>query len=207
MIRNRKIWFAFSILIPYFLLLSKVACTQNLTIHNDSLYSDILKEQRAIRVIFPSTYKPELKEKFDVLYVLDGEWNTPLTEHLRQFLAYGKFIPDNMIIVSVPNLYQEGLNMRDRDFTPTKVENIPGSGGAANFISFLKKELIPFVDNKYPTRIENNTLYGTSLGGLFAIYVYLNEPALFKSYLTVEPSLFWDDGYINKIASEKIEGH
>ncbi|MEP7322918.1 MAG: serine hydrolase, partial [Saprospiraceae bacterium] len=67
-----------------------------------------------------------------------------------------------------------------------------------------KEELIPHIDKKYPTNKENNILYGTSLGGLFSIYAYLNEATVFKSYLTVEPSLWWDKQFINRIASENL---
>lgn len=189
----------------YLLFISIEAQTQNSIIQYDSLYSKILKEQRQIKIILPKHYHPGLTDRFDVIYVLDGEWNTSLTEKSYEFLEYAKFIPTNMIIVSVPNYYHNGVNMRDRDFTPTLTENSPISGGASNFLAFLKEELVPLVNRKYHSKNENNILYGTSSGGLFAIYAYLHEPALFKSYLTVEPSLWWDEQYINKIAAEKLE--
>jgi CubicO group peptidase (beta-lactamase class C family)/predicted alpha/beta superfamily hydrolase len=202
-----KIRFASIMLVIYLLLISIQAWPQNAGIQYDSLYSNNLKEKRPIKVILPKKYNPGSTERCDVLYVLDGEWNTSLTEKVYEFLEYGKFIPTNLIIVSVPNYYKNGINMRDRDFTPTSTENSEGIkyGGADNFLLFLKEELVPFINSKYPTKIENNILYGTSLGGLFAIYAYLHEPSLFKSYLTVEPSLWWDNAYINKIASEKLE--
>jgi CubicO group peptidase (beta-lactamase class C family)/predicted alpha/beta superfamily hydrolase len=212
-----KITTRFALIAPviYFLLISIQARTQNSNIQYDSLYSNILKEQRSIKIILPKKYNPSLTDRFDVLYVLDGEWNAALAEKVYEFLEFAKFIPTNMIIVSIPNYYKNGINMRDRDFTPTSTENSEGkfawmkssliSGGAGNFLLFLKEELVPFVNRKYHTKIENNILYGTSSGGLFAIYAYLHEPTLFKSYLTVEPSLWWDKEYINKIASEKLE--
>ena len=201
-----KVRFALVAPIIYFLFLTNPANGQNPNIRHDSLYSQVLKEQRNVEIIFPKKYIPNATDKFDVLYVLDGEWNTSLVEKLYEFQEYARFIPTNMIIVNVPNLYQNGVNMRDRDFTPTQTNNGSIAGGANNFLSFLKNELIPFVNKKYPTQIENNTLYGTSLGGLFAIYSYLHEPTLFRSYLTVEPSLWWDNGYLNKIAPQKLDG-
>ena len=202
-----KTRFASIVVVIYLLFISIQAWPQNSSIQYDSLYSNILKEQRPIKVTLPKKYNPGSTDRFDVLYVLDGEWNTSLAEKVYEFLEYGKFIPTNLIIVSVPNYYKNGLNMRDRDFTPTSTGNSEGTkyGGAGNFLLFLKEELIPFINSKYPTKIENNILYGTSLGGLFAIYAYLYEPTLFKSYLTVEPSLWWDKEFINKIASEKLE--
>jgi predicted alpha/beta superfamily hydrolase len=199
-----KIRFA-SIAAIYLLLISIPAWPQEPIVQVDSLYSNILKEQRSVKVILPKTYNSSSADKYDVLYVLDGEWNTSLAEKLYAFLEYGKFIPKNMIIVSVPNRYNNGMNMRDRDFTPTLMKDRAGSGGASNFLLFLKKELVPYVNKKYPTNIEGNILYGTSLGGLFAIYAYLHEPTLFRAYLTVEPSLWWDHGHLQKIAPKKLE--
>ncbi len=193
-----------------FLILSIPAWTQ--VVQKDSLFSSYLKEQRNIEIIFPKNYNEGSTEKYDVLYVLDGEWNTSLTVRVFEFLEYAKFIPANIIIVSVRNYYKDGINMRDRDFTPTLAENSDGennpvSGGAGNFLLFLKEELVPFVNKKWQVEIESNILYGTSSGGLFAIYAYLNEPTLFKSYITVEPSLWWDNEYINKIAPEKLKNN
>lgn len=197
------------------MLVSVQARSQNALIQYDSLYSNVLKEQRSIKVILPKTYDPRSPDRFDVLYVLDGEWNTSLTEKVCEFLGFAKFIPTNMIIVSIPNQYMNGTNMRERDFTPTSTENSDAkfgwmkssllSGGAGNFLLFLKDELLPFVNRKYRTKPEDSILYGTSSGGLFAIYAYLREPALFKSYLTVEPSLWWDKEYITRIASEELK--
>lgn len=201
--------FAFATSIIFFFLLSSPAWAQQPVIQDDSLYSAILKEQRTIKIISPKNYQPGSTDTFDMLYVLDGEWNTSLAEKVHGFLAYAEFIPANMIIVSIPNLYREEINLRDRDFTPTSNKNNQLSGGALagganNFLAFLEDELIPYITNKYPVKIENSTLYGTSLGGLFAIYAFLHKPTLFKSYLTVEPSLWWDDKYIHQIAPKKL---
>jgi CubicO group peptidase (beta-lactamase class C family)/predicted alpha/beta superfamily hydrolase len=198
----------------YIFFLSIQAQAQNPISQYDSLYSAVLKEHRPFKIIFPKKYNPSSTDRFDVLYVLDGEWNTSLAEKVYEFLEFAKFIPTNMLIVSVPNYYRNGINMRERDFTPTSTENKDAkfgwmkssliSGGASNFLQFLKKELVPFINKKYPTKPENNILYGTSLGGLFAIYTYLQEPTLFKSYLTVEPSLWWDNGYMTKTAVKSL---
>lgn len=210
-----KALFVLTTSIINFLLLSIPAWTQTPIVQKDSLYSKYLQEQRLVEIIFPKSYKESSAEKYDVLYVLDGEWNTSLAVRVYEFLEYAKFIPTNIIIVSVPNCYKDGINMRDRDFTPTSIETSEEksastksssiSGGADKFLLFLKDELVPFVNKKCQVKIENNILYGTSSGGLFAIYAYLHEPTLFKSYITVEPSLWWDNEFVNKIASEKLK--
>ena len=174
---------------------------------NDSIYSEHLNELRQIRINIPKEYDLNSNEKLDVLYVLDGEWATSLTKTVYEFLEYANFIPKNILIVSIPNSYKDGINMRRRDFTPVRVKNQPVSNGVINFQKFLKEELIPLINSKYKTNPQNNILYGSSLGGLFSIYSYLEDPSLFKSYISIEPVLRLGDNYINKIATAKLEQH
>ncbi len=92
---------------------------------------------------------------------------------------------------------------RNKDLTPTHMDDWKTSGGAGNFLSFIKDELIPHINKEYPSN-GDNTLWGHSLGGLFVINALINEPQTFKSYIAVDPSLWWDNGYIQKIAPGKL---
>jgi len=163
----------------------------------DSLHSDFLKEERLIEVFIPQNYKPGSADKYDVLYVLDGgNWNTGLIKNVQHFLEGESYMPPT-IIVSIM-----GID-RNKDLTPTHVDNWKTSGGAGNFLGFIKNELIPYINQKYPSN-GDNTLWGHSLGGLFVINALLNEPKTFKTYIAVDPSLWWDDCYIKKIAPDKL---
>lgn len=163
----------------------------------DSLNSDILKEKRLFQVFVPQNYKPGSTNKYDVLYVLDGgNWNTGLITKVQRFLEGESYMPPT-IIVSIL-----GID-RNKDLTPTHMNDWKTSGGAGKFLSFIKDELIPYINKEYPSN-DDNTLWGHSLGGLFVINALLNEPKVFKSYIAVDPSLWWDDGYIQKIAAGKL---
>src|SRR5689334_13777842 len=59
---------------------------------------------------------------------------------------------------------------RTRDYTPTNVAEMPGGGGSAAFLAFLKDELVPMVESKYRAGPPRRGLGGHSLGGLFATY-------------------------------------
>lgn len=194
-------FFSIAILLILFFQFPFTASSQEPVIHRDSIYSQVLKEQRAIQVIYPENYDPALKDKYEVLFMLEGisrfvpiEW---------QFLQGEGFIPKNMIMVGLPNTIKNGVDMRDRDFTPTVT--YPGSGGAGNFTAFLKKELLPYIKNKYPVKDNGHTIHGGSLGGLLVMYAFLTEPALFTSYQAVDPSLWYDDFYANKLAAKKFD--
>ncbi len=172
---------------------------------HDSIYSTILQEERPLWLIFPKDYKPGAPGKYDILYVIDGEWNTVIAGQVYYFLWTADFMPRNIIIVGIPNIYHGDTNLRARDFTPTiNKKELPASGGGNRFLAFLKNELMPYINKSYSTNPERNTLYGSSLGGMFSLYVLLTDPTLFKSYVAVDPGCLWDNYFINKLASEKL---
>jgi pimeloyl-ACP methyl ester carboxylesterase len=76
-------------------------------------------------------------------------------------------------------------------------------GWAADFLGFLKTELLPYVDAHYPTN-RVHLIHGHSYGGLFLAYVLLHEPALFDGYLMLDPALRWDDHALDAALREQL---
>ncbi len=175
---------------------SGLTFAQDLPGKRDSIYSEVLKEKRIIQVLLPKEYESDPNSKYDVIYLLDGEDNIALLSHIQQFAQKEKHVPP-LIIVAICN------TNRSRDFTPTLLKNISTSGGAANLLSFLKSELIPYINKTYPVNGEN-ILCGHSLGGLFSMYTLLLEPQLFSSYILADPSFWYDGDYTNKLAIQKL---
>lgn len=165
----------------------------------DTIPSKILGETRDIRVILPDGYKAGSGIKYDVLYVLDGEDDGRKMLNIERFAEGYHFVPP-MIIVNILTIYYTD---RDRDFTPSAIDSLPTSGGAGKFLAFLKNEVMPFVNKKYPVD-GDNTLYGHSLGGLFTFYTILHQPQLFRSYIINDPSLWWDHGIMKKMLAQDL---
>jgi len=165
----------------------------------DSLHSAVLNQERLIQLFLPADYKPSGGKKYDVLYVLDGgNWNTGIVADVEHFVENEGLMPST-IIVSVM-----GID-RNVELTPTHLADWKGSGGAPLFLSFIKNELIPYINKNYPSN-GDNTLWGHSLSAMFAIYAMVNEPGLFKSYIAIDPSIWWDHCYVAKIAAAKLPG-
>jgi predicted alpha/beta superfamily hydrolase len=167
----------------------------------DTIRSTLLREQRDIGIILPSNYATDTTH-YDVWYVLDGEWNTNTFTNIFGFLVAIRFAPP-AIIVSVPNRYVNGFNLRDRDLTPTPIADVDSSGGAANFLAFFEKELMPYINKKYRVSGESG-LFGTSFGGLFTIYALLERPNLFRFYATGDPALHNDGQVIPRLAAQRL---
>ena len=157
----------------------------------DSLYSNTLKEQRTIWVQLPENFDPLSQLTYPVVYVLDGGVHLKAVSTVHSYY-WGGFMPE-MIIVGISN-----RTNRTRDLTTSELKLRRGmaynqeNGGAENFTMFIEKELIPYIDSKYPTT-DYRTLIGHSYAGLFAISTLINHPDLFDNYLAIDPSLDWDN--------------
>ena len=164
-----------------------------------NLHSAILNEDREIWIHVPySASKPENKDrKYPVAYLLDGDWHFySVMGIIRQLslVNLNKIAPE-MIIVAITHID------RYKDLTPSHVGDEKNtSGGGQNFIQFMNRELIPFIDSEYPTS-NQRTLIGHSLGGLIVINTLIHHRDMFDNYLSIDPSLWWDD---QKVLSESL---
>jgi predicted alpha/beta superfamily hydrolase len=170
--------------------------------HADALDSALLHQKRAIDVFLPKDHEKEPARRYETLYVLDGDWNAKLVVRTVDFLQSTGWMPP-VIVISVPNCFDDkGVNSRDRDLTPSPQPNEPLSGGAPQFIAFLKTELIPYVNQRYPTS-GVNLVHGHSYGGLFLNYVIAPDPAVFDGYLILDPAMWWGNKEVSKLLTEK----
>ncbi len=165
----------------------------------DSIDSKILKEQRKVWIHVPDSGVSGVskKKKYPVVYLLDGDNHFhSVVGMIRQLSSInGNTICPKMIVVGIPN------TNRTRDLTPTKGKHghpfvdstmVADSGGGDQFISFIEKELIPYIDATYPTE-PYRMFIGHSLGGLLVMHTLVNQPELFNAYVAIDPSMWWGD--------------
>ena len=169
----------------------------------DSLYSNILGEERELKIVLPTAYATDTAS-YDVWYAVDGEWDTYLHSNIFGYLTAMGFAPP-VIIVRVRNRYVNGFNLRDRDLTPTRWKDVDSSGGADRFLDYIEKELMPYVRKKFRTSGES-ALIGSSYGGMFTIYTMLKRPSLFRFYITADPALQFDNNFVPRLAAQTISG-
>jgi len=154
--------------------------------------SNILQEDRPIIISLPIGYENN-KDTYPVLYLLDGLGNIKHQVGTVELLTESGIVPP-MIIVAIESLD------RARDLTPSNAgednyigtkAGIPQSGGAPEFLEFLEKELIPFVESNFRTH-PYRLLEGHSFGGLFCTYTLMNKSELFNSFIVQAPALWWN---------------
>lgn len=160
----------------------------------DSVQSNILGEQRKIWVHVPDG-TDNSKERYPVVYVLDGDGHfSSVVGMIQQLSTGGNNNCPKMIVVAIPN------TDRTRDLTPTHVDADPPfmdsafcqtSGGGENFIAFIEKELMPYIEAKYPAA-PYKMLIGHSFGGLAVMQTFVHHTGLFNAYICIDPSMWWD---------------
>jgi hypothetical protein len=175
----------------------------------DSLHSDILKETRKVWVYVPDSGPDGIysRQRYPVVYLLDGDAHfTSVVGMIEQMSSVnGNDLCPKMIVVGIPN------TDRMRDLSPTHVDSSPflnpaqakTTGGGEAFLSFIEKELMPYVESKYPTA-PYRMLIGHSLGGLLAVHTFLHHTDLFNAYVAIDPSMWWDDRKLLKEAQKDV---
>lgn len=173
----------------------------------DSLRSEILDETRNIWVHVPDNAAGAIygKSSYPVLYLLDGPGHFHAVTGLLNNLGQNGIVP-RMVVVAIPN------TDRTRDLTPSHVDEMFGdssfvvtSGGGDKFLEFMEKELIPYVEEKYPVT-GYRTFVGHSFGGLTAVHALFSKAHLFSNYVAIDPSMWWDDWLLVNKADTVLEG-
>jgi predicted alpha/beta superfamily hydrolase len=175
-----------------------------------SLQSKILKERRNYWVYLPESYhnKTFAPKRYPVLYILDGDAHFHTASGLARYMSInGNFQMPEVIVVAILN------TQRTRDLTPshslktTKGKDEPtlaSSGGGEKFLDFIRDELIPEIEGKYRTA-PYRILVGHSFGGLFAMNALFRRPEIFQAYISIDPSLWWDDQLLLRRAKSMLE--
>ncbi len=135
-----------------------------------SIKSDILKEDRQIQIFIPESYN-KTDKKYPVLYMLDGQRLFPFGVSLLKSFTQFKQTPE-FIIVGITNKYPNRFgHFIDKE---------------KKFLTFIEKDVIPFIDNNFRTSNER-LIFGWEYGGSFVIQTMLDRPNLFNAYLVASP--------------------
>jgi predicted alpha/beta superfamily hydrolase len=78
-------------------------------------------------------------------------------------------------------------------------DDIRPAGGADDFLDFLIEAVQPFIAERYPVDFADQTLIGSSLGGLFSLYAYFRRPGAFANHVANSPALWWNGGEFMKL--------
>jgi uncharacterized protein len=157
-------------------------------------------------VALPSDYHTS-KRTYPVVYMLDADYSFALVRNIVQHFVEREDLPPMILVaIAYPGAASDRAVYRmnrTRDYTPAYApdggygaEYQKVSGGGPKFRAFIASELIPLIERRYRADAQDRAIVGHSYGALFATYVLFTQPALFKRYVIVSPSLW----YSNRIA-------
>ncbi|MGO1057996.1 alpha/beta hydrolase [Planococcus sp. FY231025] len=150
------------------------------TVQDIKLYSNALQEEMQLLVYLPANYSPLYK--YTLLIASDGKDYFQLGRIPRvadELLADSQI--ENLIIVGVP--YK---NVKDRN---SKYE--PTGEKHAAYLRFLAHELVPYLDENYPTYQVGmgRTLIGDSLAATVSLDAALKYPNIFGRVILQSPKV------------------
>ncbi|PAJ72590.1 esterase [Pseudoalteromonas sp. NBT06-2] len=165
--------------------------------------SKLLNEARELQILLPENYQANPNATYPVIYLLDGDYNFHAVSGMLDLMANkAQLIPD-VILVGIAD---KGTDKYRQYMTPealTSPLKAQDKGKANAFLSFINKELKPYIKQNYRTA-DNNILVGHSIAGLFVLNALVEQPDSFNHYISSSPSLWLNNQAFAKSANEKI---
>ncbi|MGM9923655.1 MAG: alpha/beta hydrolase [Bacillus sp. (in: firmicutes)] len=159
------------------------------------------------RIMIATPKQPAPPEGYPVIYVLDANaFFQTFQETIRVQSGRAEktgVIPAVIVGIGYPSQENFVTDRRFYDFTPPadsvtlpvrpRGGEWPRNGGADLFLDFIEAELKPYVEKHFSIDKNRQTLFGHSLGGLFALYTLFTRTAAFQNYIAGSPSIWWNN--------------
>ena len=149
-----------------------------------TFYDEELDRKLVVHVAFPKGYE-NTSEPLPALVLTDAVWRFNDIAKLLKEMEEGRAQPQILISIG-------------QDYAICNSDNVERAAlfceGKDKFLDFITDNLMPYLGEKYAIDYENSTLFGHSLGGVFAHYalcnsdLYENQP--FGCYIIGSPA-FW----------------
>lgn len=153
-----------------------------------------------IFVSFPGEGEPP-EDGYPVLYVLDGNASFAGFAEARRIQEWSPVGKSIIVGVGYPGDLPYDVR-RLNDLTPPLLDPPPAqwrdlaqyrSGGRKQFLDFLTGKLRTEIGKRYKIDPDRQSLFGHSLGGLFALYTLYARPQSFHSIIAASPSMEWNE--------------
>ena len=136
---------------------------------NYTIHSKVLNQDRKIQIYLPDGYATS-KQKYPVLYILDGQWFFSSGVSVQKALRTPDAIPE-MIVVGIKN----DNSLRYDLF----------GDNSDKFTAFLKEEVISFIDSKFRTNKER-IIFGWEASAYYISETILKEKGLFTGGIVTD---------------------
>lgn len=160
----------------------------------EKISSQILGEDRELKILLPRGYSEDDKKAYPVIYVFDGDYLFEAVSGNVDYYAYWEDIPESIVV---------GINQvesREDDLMYSEQNSLPIESGA-DFFEFVGKELIPFIEDKYKTETFRVAV-GHGETANFINYYLVRQNPVFNAYVTISPDFALD---MEKYLGERLK--
>ena len=157
-------------------------------------------------ITLPINYNDE--RTYKTLYYLDGWWLSDLVKGSYRINYLTKEMEEVILVgLSIKGDEDAWNKQRNKDYTPSKYDKEKmkitmksgtvvlkeeTTGGAEEFIRFMKGVVFDEIESTYNIDKESRGILGHSFGGLFGYYCLINHTEFFKNYILISPSIWWN---------------
>lgn len=163
-------------------------------------------------VHLPPSYEREPQRRYPVLYVTDADYAFPIIRQIGRRVNLNGPVVEEFTLVGLSYARgDDGTVSRNRDYTPTP--NGPRSasstlhGGGPAYQTYLKSEVLPFIEERFRADPARRLLLGHSYGGLLGAQILFTEPELFSGYALGSPSLWFDRRHAFRMEADYAREH
>ena len=181
----------------------------------EEMYIRSLKRTRKIDIYVPDDYQTS-KKRYPVLIINDGQ-NAFFDEQSYigkswGFLQAVKQLNIDVILVAIYCNFE--LLKREDEYGPWIMNQdlsreygthrlVGGEGNA--YVTFLTTQLKPYLDQNFPTKIDDYGIVGSSMGALISFYAFLKYLTIFKK-CAILSTAFWiyEEEFVNLLKVSSI---
>lgn len=151
--------------------------------------------QYELYIKLPEAYDEDPEKRFPVIYATDGNWQMDLLSGNA-----GILIPDAILVgISWQKDFRKEVDddrphasrFRDYSMVPHRDPAIQSKyklGQARNHLTFIRDDVIAFVEDNFRTAPGKRAYLGYSMGGSFGAYILFAEPDTFDHYILGSPA-------------------
>ncbi len=138
--------------------------------------------ERILKIYVPESFKTDSTKVYPLAVILDAEHLFDVYVANAKLFALKDKAPEQIVV----GVYQNQNGERKAD-VQVNIETNLLTEGSSKFYKFIKKELVPYMEDKY--RISQfKTIVGNTITGNFINYYLVEDNPLFDAYININPS-------------------
>ena len=141
-----------------------------------------LNGERILKIYIPESFQENKDNTYPVAVIFDGDLLFDVYVANSKLFAARDKAPEQIVV----GVFQNQNDERYSDCDYSTDTGLPNEE-SAKFYGFVRDELLPYLDDNYPTSLFK-TIMGNTLTANFINYFFLETTPVFNAYININPS-------------------